>query len=60
VFIGKYPLKYIETIVGSGILFLAFFCSCCQSFPDSLFFSRVTTWESENENFSTDKPDEDD
>jgi cell division protein FtsW len=33
---------------------------CCQSFSDSRFFSRVTTWESRIENFSTDKPDEDD
>ncbi|SDZ93787.1 cell division protein FtsW [Flavobacterium gillisiae] len=60
VFIGKYPLKYIGAIVGSGILFLAFFVLVAKAFPDSRFFSRVTTWESRIENFSTDKPDEDD
>jgi cell division protein FtsW len=60
VFIGKYPLKYIAAIVGSGILFLAFFILVAKAFPDSRFFSRVTTWESRIENFSTDKPDEDD
>jgi cell division protein FtsW len=60
VFIGKYPIKYIGAIVGSGILFLAFFVLVAKAFPDSRFFSRVTTWESRIENFSTDKPDEDD
>jgi cell division protein FtsW len=60
VFIGKYPLKYIGAIVGSGILFLAFFVLVAKAFPDSRFFSRVTTWEKRIENFSTDKPDEDD
>jgi cell division protein FtsW len=60
VFIGKYPLKYIGIIIGSGILFLAFFVLVAKAFPDSRFFSRVTTWESRIENFSTDKPDEDD
>jgi cell division protein FtsW len=60
VFIGKYPLKYIGAIVGSGILFLAFFVLVAKAFPDSRFFSRVSTWESRIENFSTDKPDEDD
>jgi cell division protein FtsW len=37
VFIGKYPLKYIMTIVGSGILFLAFVL-VAKAFPDSRFF----------------------
>ncbi|MFV8325185.1 FtsW/RodA/SpoVE family cell cycle protein [Flavobacterium sp. ZS1P14] len=59
-FIGKYPLKYIGIIIGSGILFLAFFVLLSKAFPDSRFFSRVHTWESRIENFSTDKPDEDD
>jgi cell division protein FtsW len=59
-FIGKYPLKYIGIIIGSGLLFLAFFVLLSKAFPDSRFFSRVHTWESRIENFSTDKPDEDD
>jgi cell division protein FtsW len=52
-------IKYIETIVGSGILFLFFLFLLPKLFliPG---FSRVTTWESRIENFSTDKPDEDD
>lgn len=60
VFIGKYPLKYIGIIIGSGIIFLTFFVLLSKAFPDSRFFSRVQTWESRIENFSTDKPDEDD
>ncbi|CAM3977886.1 FtsW/RodA/SpoVE family cell cycle protein [Flavobacterium weaverense] len=59
-FIGKYPVKYIGIIVGSGILFLMFFILVSKAFPDAKMFSRVRTWESRIENFSTDKPDEDD
>ena len=60
VFIGKYPMKYIGIIVGSGIIFLTFFVLISKAFPDAKFFSRVRTWESRIENFSTNKPDEDD
>lgn len=59
-FVGKYPLRYIGIIIGSGILFLAFFVLLSKAFPDSKVFSRVQTWESRIESFSTDKPDEDD
>jgi cell division protein FtsW len=59
-FIGKYPIKYLAFIVGSGILFLLFFILLSKAFPDSRFFSRVGTWGSRIENFTTDKPDEDD
>jgi cell division protein FtsW len=60
VFIGKYPIKYIGFIIASGIVFLAFFILVAKAFPDSRFFSRVSTWSSRIENFTTDKPDEDD
>ena len=60
VFIGKYPMKYIAIIVGSGIIFLAFFILISKAFPDAKFFNRVATWESRIESFSTNKPDEDD
>ena len=60
VFIGKYPLKYLSYIIGTGIVFLAFFILLAKAFPDSKFFSRVSTWESRIESFTTDKPDEDD
>jgi cell division protein FtsW len=59
-FIGKYPMKYIAIIVGAGIVVLTFFILMSKAFPDSSMFSRVRTWESRIESFSTDKPDEDD
>ena len=59
VFIGKYPLRYIGIIVGSGIVFLAFFILVAKAFPDA-FPNRVDTWISRIDNFTSDKPDEDD
>ena len=59
VFIGKYPLRYIGIIVGSGIVFLTFFILIAKAFPDA-FPNRVDTWISRIDNFTSDKPDEDD
>ena len=59
VFIGKYPLKYIGVVVGSGIVLLAFFMIIAKTFPDA-FPNRVDTWISRVENFTSDKPGEDD
>ncbi|MGL5113145.1 MAG: FtsW/RodA/SpoVE family cell cycle protein [Flavobacterium sp.] len=59
VFVGRYPLKYIGLIIGSGFLMLAFFVLIGKAFPDSKFFSRVGTWESRIERFVSDKSDED-
>ena len=60
VFVGRYPLKYIFFIIGSGVLFLTFFILIAKAFPDSRFFSRVGTWGSRIENFTSNKADEDD
>jgi cell division protein FtsW len=60
VFIGRYPLKYIFIIIGSGMLFLTFFILIGKSFPEAKFFNRVSTWESRYEDFTSNKPDEDD
>jgi cell division protein FtsW len=59
-FIGKYPLKYIGFILGAGVAALALFILLAKAFPDSHFFSRVDTWSSRIENFTTNKPGEDD
>ena len=59
VFIGKYPLRYIGIVVGSGIVFLAFFILIAKTFPDA-FPNRVDTWISRIDNFTSDKPGEDD
>lgn len=60
VFIGRYPLKYIFFIIGSGVVLLAFFVLMSKAFPDSSFFSRVGTWESRIESFTSNAADEDD
>ena len=59
-FIGKYPIKNIAVIVGVGILSLAAFILVVKAFPDAFKNSRVGTWESRIENFTSDKPGEDD
>jgi cell division protein FtsW len=59
VFIGKYPLKYIGIIVGAGIIGLTFFILVAKAFPDA-FPNRVDTWIARIDNFTSDKPDEDD
>jgi cell division protein FtsW len=59
-FVGKYPLKYIGFILGTGIVMLIFFVLLSKAFPDSHFFSRVDTWASRFENFTSNKPGEDD
>ena len=58
-FIGQYPLKYLAIILASGFAFLALFFLLAKAFPEKKAFSRVNTWVSRIENFTTDKPDED-
>lgn len=50
-FIGGYPVKYIATIVGMGILVLALFILTAKALPDAMP-NRVDTWISRIENFS--------
>ncbi|KQS50315.1 MULTISPECIES: FtsW/RodA/SpoVE family cell cycle protein [Flavobacterium] len=58
VFVGKYPLKYLGLVIGAGIVGLTFFILMAKAFPDA-FPNRVDTWVSRIENFTSDKPDED-
>jgi len=50
-FIGGYPLKYIASIIGVGILFLSLFVLTAKAFPN-IMPNRVDTWTSRIENFS--------
>lgn len=59
VFIGKYPLKYIGSVILLGAVALSFFILVVKAFPDA-FPNRVDTWMSRIDNFTSDKPDEDD
>jgi len=58
-FVGKYPLKYIGIILGVGLLLGLFFILVAKKFPDA-FPNRVDTWINRIDNFTSDKPDEDD
>ncbi len=58
-FVGKYPLKYIAFIIGTGIVSLLIFIFLVRAFPDA-FPNRVDTWISRVENFTKNKPGEDD
>ena len=50
-FIGGYPFKYLATILGFGIVFLALFVLTAKAFPNAMP-NRVDTWISRVENFS--------
>jgi cell division protein FtsW len=58
-FIGKYPLKYIGIILGTGLISLVFFILIVKKFPNA-FPNRVDTWISRIDSFTSDKPNEDD
>ena len=58
-YIGQYPLKYLGIVLAIGVAALALFFLLAQAFPKHKTFSRVNTWVSRIENFTTDKPDED-
>lgn len=58
-FIGKYPIKYIAVILAAGVIVLAFFILVVKAFPNA-FPNRVDTWISRIDDFTSDKPNEDD
>ena len=50
-FLGGYPIKYLASIVGVGLLAFTFFVLTAKAFPD-VFPNRVDTWISRIENFT--------
>ena len=50
-FLGGYPIKYIATILGAGVLVLVLFIFSVRAFPDAMKNSRVGTWSSRIENY---------
>ncbi|MGB5323433.1 FtsW/RodA/SpoVE family cell cycle protein [Lutimonas sp.] len=54
-FLGGYPLKFIASILGVGILSLALFILTAKAFPDAMKNSRINTWSSRIENFASGK-----
>lgn len=59
VFVGKYPLKYLGTVIGMGVFMLLFFVTFAKAFPKAMP-NRVDTWISRIERFTSDEPSEDD
>lgn len=51
VFLGGYPVRYLATIIGSGILVLVLFVSVAKMTSGSLNV-KVTTWENRIKNYS--------
>lgn len=58
VFIGGYPLRYIGSILGVGVVMLALFVLSAKAFP-GVFPNRVDTWISRVESFTDKKNAED-
>tara|TARA_R110002072_G_scaffold300571_3_gene478338 strand:- start:11726 stop:12916 length:1191 start_codon:yes stop_codon:yes gene_type:complete len=58
VFIGGYPLRYIASILGVGVVMLALFVLTAKAFP-GVFPNRVDTWISRVESFTDKKSEED-
>ncbi len=52
-FVGGYPIKYLASIVGLGILVFVLFILTAKAFPSAFEGSRINTWVSRIENFST-------
>ena len=51
-FLGGYPLKYLASILGIGILVFALFLLTTKAFPDTFKNSRINTWVNRIENFA--------
>ncbi len=51
VFLGGYPVKYLASILGIGIVALALFVLTVKAFPDTMQNSRINTWTNRVENF---------
>ncbi|SFS52822.1 FtsW/RodA/SpoVE family cell cycle protein [Lutibacter maritimus] len=56
-FIGGYPIKYLASVVGIGVLVLALFVLTAKALPGVLP-NRVDTWISRVENFSNENAEE--
>ncbi len=53
VFLGGYPIKYIMYILGMAVLVFAIFLLTAKAFPDAIKNTRIQTWSSRIENFTS-------
>ena len=52
-FLGGYPIKFLASILGVGLLCFSLFILTAKAFPDSMKNSRIGTWTSRIENFAS-------
>ncbi|MDN3642537.1 FtsW/RodA/SpoVE family cell cycle protein [Lutimonas halocynthiae] len=52
-YLGGYPIKYLASILGVGLLCFTLFILTAKAFPDSMKTSRIGTWSSRIENFAS-------
>jgi len=52
-YLGGYPIKYLASILGVGLLCFSLFILTAKAFPDSMKNSRIGTWSSRIENFAS-------
>ncbi len=52
-FLGGYPLKFIATILGVGVLSLVLFILTAKAFPEAMKNTRINTWSNRIENFAS-------
>ncbi|MEL4456044.1 FtsW/RodA/SpoVE family cell cycle protein [Lutimonas vermicola] len=52
-FLGGYPVKFIATILGVGVLSLVLFILTAKAFPEAMKNTRINTWSSRIENFAS-------
>ena len=52
-FLGGYPIKFLASILGVGLLCFSLFILTAKAFPDSMKHSRIGTWTSRIENFAS-------
>lgn len=57
-FLGGYPIKYLLSVMGIGLVALLLFVLVAKAFPGSLS-NKVTTWENRIKNFASDEVDTD-
>jgi cell division protein FtsW len=51
-FLGGYPLKYLGSILGIGVLVFMIFLLTAKAFPDTFKNSRINTWVNRVESFA--------
>lgn len=52
-YLGGYPIKFLASILGVGILCFVLFILTARAFPDSMKNNRIGTWSSRIENFAS-------